>query len=357
MLSLVTVALAGVAWLVLMFAAALYGERRPNALAGHWHHVYALSLAVHCTSWTFYGTVTQAVRHGWWIPPTLVGAIVFYLLAARFMGWLVKLARESNATSLADLIAARLGRDAWLAAVVTSVAALGMIPYIALQLKAVAMSFSMITTGAVSAQPAPVLSDSALYVALAMAVFAILFGARRANVSEHNRGLVLAMAVESVFKLLAMLVLALFVLWWLPRQLDNAQVLAQTPLVRSGGGGGFIPLMLLGALAMFLLPHQFHVGVVECRDPADIRTSRWLFPLYLLLIALPILPLARAGSALLGDSVPSDMYTLALPFSAGHTGVALFAFLGGLSAATGMVVVSTLTLSLSAHTSARRCRS
>ena len=87
MLSLVTVALAGVAWLVLMFAAALYGERRPNALAGHWHHVYALSLAVHCTSWTFYGTVTQAVRHGWWIPPTLVGAIVFYLLAARFMGW------------------------------------------------------------------------------------------------------------------------------------------------------------------------------------------------------------------------------------------------------------------------------
>ena len=346
MLSLVTVALAGMAWLVLMFAAAIYGERRPNALASRWHHVYALSLAVHCTSWTFYGTVTQAARHGWWIPPTLVGAIVFYLLAAGFMGWLVKLARESNATSLADLIAARLGRDAWLAAVVTAVAALGMIPYIALQLKAVAMSFSMITTGQVSEQPAPVLGDSALYVALAMALFAILFGARRANVSEHNRGLVLAMAVESVFKLLAMLVLAVFVLWWLPRQLGNAAVLEQTPLLASGGGGGFIPLMLLGAVAMFVLPHQFHMAVVECRDRRDQRTARWLFPLYLLLMALPTLPLAYAGSALLGGRVPSDMYTLALPALSGQTGVALLAFLGGLSAATGMVVVSVLTLSL-----------
>lgn len=346
MLSLVTVAVAGVAWLVLMFAAAIYGERHPNALAGRWHHVYALSLAVHCTSWTFYGTVTQAVRHGWWIPPTLVGAIVFYLLAARFMGWLVKLARESNATSLADLIAARLGRDAWLAAAVTAVAALGMIPYIALQLKAVAMSFSMITTGSVGTQPAPVLGDSALYVALAMAVFAILFGARRANVSEHNRGLVLAMAVESVFKLLAMLVLAGFVLWWLPRQAGSIDVLRQTPLLTSTGGGGFIPLVLLGALAMFLLPHQFHMAVVECRDRRDQRTARWLFPIYLLLMALPILPLAWAGNALLPAGVPTDMYTLALPALNGQHAVALLAFLGGLSAATGMVVVSVLTLSL-----------
>ncbi|MGN0859000.1 MAG: PAS-domain containing protein [Stenotrophomonas sp.] len=346
MVGLVTVALAGVAWLVLMFAAAMYGERRPNVLAGHWRHVYALSLAVHCTSWTFYGTVTQAARHGWWVPPTLVGAIVFTLLAAPFMSWLVKLARESNATSLADLIAARLGRDAWLAAVVTAVATLGMVPYIALQLKAVAMSFSMITSGQVNAEPAPVLGDSALYVALAMALFAILFGARRANVSEHNRGLVLAMAVESVFKLLAMLVLALFVLWWLPRQPGISAALAQAPLLASASGGGFMPLLLLGALAMFMLPHQFHLAVVECRDRRDQRTARWLFPLYLGLMALPTLPLAMAGTALLPADVPSDMYTLALPALAGQHGVALLAFLGGLSAATGMVVVSVLTLSL-----------
>ncbi len=341
MLSLVTVALAGLAWLALMFGAALYGERRPTAFARHWRHVYALSLAVHCTSWTFYGTVTQAARYGWPLPPTFVGAILFYALAMGVMVRLVRLARETNATSLADLIAARLGRDAWLAATVTLVAALGLIPYIALQLKAVAMSFGMITSRAVDAgQGGSPWQDSALYVALAMALFAMLFGARRADVSEHNRGLVLAMAVESVFKLCAMLVLGLFVWFGLKGLPSMPAPAADAP------GGGFVPLMLLGGLAMFLLPHQFHVSVVECRDPADVRTARWLFPLYLLLIALPILPLARAGTALLGNSVPSDMYTLALPFSAGHEGIALFAFLGGLSAATGMVVVSTLTLSL-----------
>ena len=342
MLSLVTVALAGVAWLLLMFGVALYGERRPAVFARHWRHVYALSLAVHCTSWTFYGTVTQAARYGWPLPPTFIGAILFYALAIGMMVRLVRLARETNATSLADLIAARLGRDAWLAATVTLIAALGLIPYIALQLKAVAMSFGMLTLRSADAvlDAAP-WRDSALYVALAMAVFAMLFGARRADVSEHNRGLVLAMAAESLFKLGAMLALGVFV-WF---GLDGV-AMPPPASVPDAPAGGFVPLVLLGALAMFLLPHQFHVGVVECRDPADIRTARWLFPLYLLLIALPILPLARAGSALLGNSVPSDMYTLALPFSAGHTGVALFAFLGGLSAATGMVVVSTLTLSL-----------
>ncbi|KRG39608.1 hypothetical protein ARC78_14090 [Stenotrophomonas pictorum JCM 9942] len=345
MLSLVTVALAGLAWLALMFGTALYGERRPAAFARHWRHVYALSLAVHCTSWTFYGTVTQAKRYGWPLPPTFVGAILFYALAMGVMVRLVRLARETNATSLADLIAARLGRDAWLAATVTLVTVLGLIPYIALQLKAVAMSFSMITFRSADAgQGGALCHDSALYVALAMALFAMLFGARRASVSEHNRGLVLAMAVESLFKLTAMLALGAFV-WFGLGDLPAAAV-APSPSPAPAPAGGFVPLVLLGGLAMFLLPHQFHVGVVECRDPADVRTARWLFPLYLLLIALPILPLARAGTALLGDTVPSDMYTLALPFAAGHEGIALFAFLGGLSAATGMVVVSTLTLSL-----------
>src|SRR5690606_21218543 len=133
------------AWLALMFGVALYAERRPGLLARQWRHVYALSLAVHCTSWTFYGTVTQAARYGWPLPPTFVGAILFYALAVGFMVKLVRLARETNATSLADLIAPRLGKDAWLAATVTLVAALGLVPYIALQLKAVAMSFSMLT--------------------------------------------------------------------------------------------------------------------------------------------------------------------------------------------------------------------
>ena len=339
MLSVGVVVAAAVLWLALLFGVAVYAERRPGALAKHWRHVYALSLAVHCTSWTFYGTVTQAARYGWPLPPTFLGAIVFYIVAFVFMIRLVRLARESNATSIADLIATRLGKDPWLAAVVTLVALLGMVPYIALQLKAVTMSFSTLTTGVGGGAVAP-WRDGALYVALAMAVFAAAFGTRRASAAEHNRGLVLAMAFESVFKLTAMLALGALV-WFGLGAVDVAEVPAPPAPV-----GGFVPLVLLGALAMFILPHQFHVGVVECRDERHVLTARWQFPLYLVLIALPTLPLARAGTLLLGDSVPPDMYALALPAALGHEGLALFAFLGGLSAATGMVVVSTLALSL-----------
>lgn len=332
---------AALLWLGLLFAAGVYGERHPQAFATRWKHVYALSLAVHCTSWTFYGTVTQAARHGWPLPPTFVGAILLYAFAAALMVRLVKLARETNATSIADLIATRLGKDTRLAATVTLVAALGLLPYIALQLKAMAMSFAVLTGRDGNAASVPVWQDIALYVALAMALFAMLFGTRRVSAAEHNRGLVLAMAFESLLKLGAMLALGVFV-WWGLGDLPTA-----APAAPPASGGGFVPLMLLGAFAMFILPHQFHIAVVECRDERDVHTARWLFPLYLLLIALPVLPLARAGQALFaGSSVSSDMYVLALPLSQGHAGLGLFAFLGGMSAATGMVVVSTLTLSL-----------
>ena len=342
MLSIGAVVFAAALWLAVLFATAVYAERHSGVLARHWRHVYALSLAVHCTSWTFYGTVTQAARYGWPLPPTFVGAILFYACAVFFLIRLVRLARESNATSLADLIATRLGKDPWLAATVTLVAALGLIPYIALQLQAITQSFATLTSGSAgAADTPPPWRDGALYVALAMALFAMLFGTRRASATEHNPGLVLAIAFESLFKLLAMLALGAFV--WFGLRGAAAQPL---PATDAQGTGGFIPLVLLGALAMFIMPHQFHVGVVECRDDRDIRTARWLFPLYLLLIALPALPLARAGAALLGDRVPSDMYALALPLAAGSEAIALLVFLGGLSAATGMVIVATLTLSL-----------
>ena len=337
MLSVALVVAAALLWLAALFAVALLGERKPGLLAAQWRHVYALSLAVYCTSWTFFGTVTQAGRYGWALPPTFVGTIALYALAAMAMLRLVGLAQASNATSIADLIATRLGKDPWLAATVTLVAALGLTPYIALQLMAVSSGFGLVTGTARDALQAP-WRDLALYVALAMAVFAMAFGTRRASAAEHNRGLVLAMAFESLFKLAAMLALGLFV--WLGLRLPAPQPVAET------SASGFAPLVLLGVLAMFTLPHQFHVGVVECRDPAHVRTARWLFPLYLLLIALPILPLARAGQALLGASVPPDLYVLALPMAHGSGALTLLAFLGGLSAATGMVVVATLSLSL-----------
>src|SRR5690348_6360675 len=190
------VAISGVAWLAVLFAVALYGERHPNALARHWPVVYALSLGVHCTSWTFYGTVTQAERSGWWLPPTFVGVILLYVFAAHVLMRLVRLAHEYNAGSLADLVAARLGRHSGLAALVTALTVIGIVPYIALQLKAVAMSYALFGRSSdLSATPA--WQDSALYVALAMALFAMLFGTRRAPAAAHNRGLVLALAFES----------------------------------------------------------------------------------------------------------------------------------------------------------------
>ncbi|MBZ0087857.1 MAG: hybrid sensor histidine kinase/response regulator, partial [Thermomonas sp.] len=345
MLSLPVVVAAALAWMALLFGTALYAERHAGVFARQWRHVYALSLAVHCTSWTFYGTVTQAARYGWPLPPTFIGAILFYTLALAFMVRLVRLARESNATSIADLIATRLGKDAWLAAVVTLVAVLGLIPYIALQLQAITLSLTATTVGfdAGATTVVPPWRDGALYVALAMAAFAILFGTRRVSAAEHNRGLVLALAFDSLFKLAAMLALGGF-LWLGLRDLPE---LTSAPVAQGAqGAGGFVPLVILGAMAMFVMPHQFHVAVVECRDEHDVRTARWQFPLYLLLIALPTLPAAHAGAALLGDRVPSDMFSLALPLSQGNTGMALLVFLGGLSAATGMVIVATLTLSL-----------
>jgi len=328
---------AGVIWLGLLFGAALLGEKYPHLLERRWGVVYALSLAVYCTSWTFYGTVTQAARSGWWMPPTFIGTILLFAFGIGLLLKLVRLAQAHRATSLADLIATRLGNSSGLAAGVTLIAVLGVLPYIALQLKAVAMSFSLLTMAATNERPA--WQDSALYVALAMALFAMLFGTRSANASEHNRGLVLAMAVESLLKLGAMAVLGIFV--WL--QFD----LSLPMPVEADGAAGFPALVLLGVLAMFTLPHQFHVGVVECRDARHLGTARWLFPLYMLLIGVQILPVAMAGTQVLAPlGVPSDLFVLALPLSVGADAVAVLAFLGGLSAATGMVILATLALSL-----------
>ena len=338
MLSAGLIATAALIWLGLLFGVALTGERRPHLFEKRWAIVYALSLAIHCTSWTFYGTVTQASRSGWWLPPTFVGAILMYLFAVSVLRKLVQLAREYNAGSIADLIVVRLGRHAGLAALVTCVVLVGIVPYIALQLKAVAMSYMLLRRGEL-AESAP-WHDIALYVALLMALFAMLFGTRRASAMAHNRGLVLAMAFESLFKLGAMLALGSLLFTPLP-----AGAAIGTPPAHDSSG--FPALILLGALAMFTLPHQFHAGVVECRDSSHIRTARWLFPLYMLLIALPILPLAKLGDAWLAPSgVPSDLYVLALPLARNQHGLALVAFLGGLSAATSMEVVATLALSL-----------
>ncbi|MBS0514898.1 MAG: PAS domain-containing hybrid sensor histidine kinase/response regulator [Proteobacteria bacterium] len=336
MLSATLVIVSGIVWLGVLFAVAVYGERHPRFLERRWAIVYALSLAVHCTSWTFLGNTTQASRSGWWVPPNFVGAIAMYVLGIGVLFRLVRLAREHNSSSLADLISTRLGRSPALSALITAVMLLGMLPYIALQMKAVAMSFTTILG---DPRGLTAWRDGALWVALSMALFAIVFGTRRSSAVAHNRGLVLAIAFESVFKLVAMLALTSL--------LFMAPIPAETATPHAHDLTGFASLIVLGALAMFTLPHQFHTGVVECRDVRHLVTARWLFPLYMVLISVPALPLARLGDAqLAAQGVPSDLYLLALPLAHGERALALLAFLGSLSASTCMVVVATLALSL-----------
>jgi Na+/proline symporter/signal transduction histidine kinase len=344
--STLTLILAGITWVGLLFAVALLGERAPGLFRRFWPSIYALSLAVYCTAWTFYGTVTQAANSGWPIPPTFVGTIGLFVLGWPFLLRLVEIAKAQNSTSIADFVASRFGKSSALAAVVTAVAVLGIVPYIALQLKAVAMSYAMLTAGGGDGE-LPAWQDIAFWVALLMAVFAMLFGTRRAAATEHNGGLVLAIAFESLLKLGAMLIVGAYVVFGLfdgPAQLYKAT--AEASPTRPTELGAFATLVLLGVLAMFSLPHQFHIGVVECRDSRHIHTARWLFPLYLVLVSLPIIAFARAGSLLLGESFPSDLYVLGLSLAGGRSGLALLTFLGGLSAATGMVILSSLTLSI-----------
>lgn len=342
MLSASTVVIAGLVWVLLLFAVALYGERRADRFARLWPAIYALSLAVYCTAWTFYGTVTQAARWNTPIPPTFIGTILLFVFALPFLGRLAALSKAQNSASLADLIASRFGKDARLAAWITMVAVLGMVPYVALQLKAVAMSYAMLTGGAAQV---PAWQDAAFWIAVVMALFAMLFGTRRAAATEHNRGLVLAVAFESLTKLAAMLAVGAFAVFGMNDGLGA--LAARVPSAFQGRpDSGFFALVALGAMAMFTLPHQFHLGIVELRERRDLHTARWLFPLYLLLIAAPILPLAWAGRVAFGDLVPSDLYVLALPLSEGHHALALLTFLGGVSAATGMVILVALTLSI-----------
>ncbi|MDW8478746.1 MAG: PAS-domain containing protein [Xanthomonadales bacterium] len=334
-----TLLLASLAWVTLLFAVALLGERHGERLGRLRPAIYALSLAVYCTAWTFYGTVAQAATHGWPLPPTFLGTILLFLLALPFLRRLVAQAKADNATSLADFVAGRLGKSTGLAALITLIAVLGTVPYLALQLKAVAMSFALLAPPPVLGESPPAWQDVALWVALAMALFAMLFGTRRAAATAHNSGLVVAIAFESLLKLLALLAVGLLAVGH--GRLEDLRTLPDF-----GAGDGFLALVLLGALVIFTLPHQFHVAAVECRDPRHLGLARWLFPAYLLAIALPVPLLAAAGLATFGERLPADLYVLALPLAEGRPGLALLAFLGGLSAATGMVILASLALSI-----------
>lgn len=341
----------------LLFLIASYGdrissfsrERRTRLL------IYPLSLAIYCTSWTFFGSVGLASRTGYDFLTIYIGPMLMIGLLSPVIGRVVRLAKAQNITSIADFIAARYGKSQAVAATVALIAIVGSIPYIALQLKAVSSSLETILAnvapGGVTSQP--MLGDIALIVALSMATFAVLFGTRHIDATEHQDGLMLAVATESIIKLIAFLAVGIFVTFWLfsgPYALfseaiqrpDIAKILTTAPSLET-----FVAMTLLSFLAIVMLPRQFHVAVVENNNQVEIRRAKWLFPVYLILINLFVIPIAVAGLLSFGPGeVDSDMFVLALPLKSGSGFFTLVAFVGGLSAATAMVIVETVALSI-----------
>jgi len=338
--------LVSVAYAALLFGVAWWGDRRPMYPDRPWLRpvVYSLALAVYCSSWTFYGAVGSAVRNGVGYLPIYLGPLLLLLFGWRIIERLALIARSENTVSIADFISSRYGRSRHLAALVTVIALIGVVPYLALQYKAVAMSLSVLT-GQAGGSSHGFFSDPALYVALLMALFAALFGTRQVDATEHHHGMMLAIALESMVKLVAMIAIGLFAYLWLGDRDIHVTESART-LFENAPPVGFIAQTLLGFLAIVCLPRQFHVAVVECSDVGDIRKARWLFGAYLVLFSVMVIPVAAAGVAAFGSgsNVADDSYVLALPLSDGSKALALIAYVGGFSAATGMVIVASIAL-------------
>ncbi len=346
----------------LLFGIAYYGDHRADIgrsiIANP--YIYTLSLAIYCTAWTFYGSVGLAAVSGIdflpiYLGPTLM-AVLFWFVLRR----IVRITKAHRITSIADFIASRYGKSGLLAGMVTIIAVLGVLPYISIQLKAIATSFNVlrlypqVTMPAASAQQ-PVWMDTTFYVALVLAVFAILFGTRHIDNTERHEGMVAAVAFESLFKLVAFVLVGAVVTFAMfdgPGDLFR-QAAAQPELaalmrfdVVPGGYGGWLSLTFLAMMAFLFLPRQFQVLVVENVDETHIRKAIWLFPLYLFLINLFVLPIALGGRLIFSSGgVDADTFVLALPMARHMPDLALLAFLGGLSAATSMILFETITLS------------
>ncbi|WP_332673605.1 sensor histidine kinase [Aromatoleum sp.] len=350
------------AYLLLLFAVAYFADRRAEAgrsvIANPW--TYALSMAVYCTAWTYFGSVGRAASGGVWFLPIYLGPTLAMTLSWVVMLKMIRIAKTYRITSIADFIASRYGKSHLLGGLVTVIAVIGMVPYIALQLKAVSSGYAVLTGDRDEGFfPMPAdnwVQDGTLYVALTLAVFTVLFGTRHLDATERHEGMVAAIAFESVVKLVAFLVVGAFVTWGVYGGFGDlfARASADPDLAgllrigsaSSAGYGGWFALTLLAMLSVIFLPRQFQVTVVENVNEQHLRRATWLFPAYLLLINIFVLPIALGGLLYFGrGAVDPDTFVLSLPLAQGQTGLALLAFVGGLSAATGMVIVETIAVS------------
>jgi Na+/proline symporter/nitrogen-specific signal transduction histidine kinase len=362
----------------LLFVIAYYGDKRADADRSIISnpYIYALSLAVYCTAWTFYGSVGLASRSGLTFLTIYIGPTLMAMLGWLVFRKIIRISKVHRITSIADFIASRYGKSSTLGGLVTIIAVAGVIPYIAVQIKAISTTFFLIHQYPEISVPAnipgiPVLGDTAFYVALMLAVFAILFGTRHLDAAERHEGLVAAIAFESIIKLVAFLAVGLFVTYGLYNgfadlfekarsfsDLKSALTIESSKqsypffedlLTINAGGSTFIDwsmYIFLSMMAILLLPRQFQVIVVENVNEEHLNKAIWLFPLYLLAINIFVLPVAFAGMLRFADgNVDADTFVLTLPMAAKQQFLTLFVYLGGISAATGMVIVETIALS------------
>lgn len=313
--------------------------------------IYTLSMSVYCTAWTYYGAVGSAARNGLefvtiYLGPTLV-----------FIGWwwllrkLVQIGRAQRVTSIADLISSRYGKSASLAVIATLLAIIGTTPYIALQLQSLTRSFAIFTgdvsgAGGYSGAPPP---DGliALSMAAGLAVFTIVFGTRNIDANERHHGVVTAIAVEAVIKLLALIAVGVFVVWSVADGPSDIFSRMDPDMIRGEDvfSARWVTLIFLSASAIICLPRMFQVIVVENVDERHLSTASWAFPLYLFLMSLFVLPIAIAGLSELPPGSNPDLFVVTVPLSKGQDALAILAFLGGFSAATSMVIVASIALS------------
>jgi signal transduction histidine kinase/Na+/proline symporter/CheY-like chemotaxis protein len=342
-------------YMVILFAIALYVERRTSVrkrgLAGH-PLVYALSLAVYCTTWTYYGSVGKAVTSGPLFLTIYIGPTLAIILWGTVLKKMVRIKTAYRITSIADFISARYERSQGLAALVTIGAVVGTMPYIALQLKSVFTSFAIISTGAsgntwVSANVGPII------VAM-MIIFTIVFGVRRIDPTERHQGMVMTVAIESVVKLVAFIAAGVFVTFFMYDGFgDLFRQFAESPYrdhitfqsQNSSVYTTWASFLILGMSAILFLPRQFHVAVVENSNEKNIFSAMWMFPLYMLLINVFVVPIAMGGLLSGLPEAHGDSYVLRLPMESGQHLLALLVFIGGFSAATGMIMICSMTMS------------
>ncbi len=333
---------------VLFFIAYRSDQQPVGQFSPHQPLIYTLSITVYCTSWTFFGAVGSAAQSGWDFFSIYLGPIIVFVFFYPFLQKLVDVSKRHNTTSIADFIATRYGKSNRLAAVVTIIALIGILPYISLQIKAITSAYDLLSgTGSKTVTDAGFI-DTALVLSLILAAFSMLFGARTIDASEHHRGMIHAVSFESAIKLLAFLAVAMFALNMITTATGGAAV-PTTEMMLSHFNekeitGSFFVKTVLAAAAIICLPRQFHVTAVEARGD-ELKAARWGFPLYLILFSAAVIPVTTAGLQMSPNPANADLFVLTLPMHQGQDWLTVVSYIGGFSAATGMVIVSTIALS------------